>query len=937
MTFEAYRSAPFNHAHENHAFNHLHDLLQRHWSEQDEPLHLLGNFYVDGNEIDALIIKRNAVIVIDFKDYGGSLIFSENGRWKIDGKEVRGGNKTNPYQQIRDNKFQLLNYFKNQIDFQSSPNLGHIAGLCLFHQNIEFDASTLPPNISRWFHIADMSSAIRSTDAIVSSEISFSIADIESVTSKLDVPIYHPDGRPIETPIPTFEEEESSGAVLLNSEQTKALVGVKDWLADTNYKVFALAGAFYTGKIKVLESAVCEFVRNGKTPLFLAPNARIANRYKARGFPDVSSLYSWLYAGRPNDIKNGKAIYPVDRESIESDKDVIVIFDSHLLGDDLFETETAVYGSGYILRDFLGSFTGAKSHSLEAQASLEFPDLPKILLIGDPYQLTRGARDKSLLGCKIFERHNINFIQTELNSQDRDDLAPIELLDFQSTLIGQIKAQKFVQLPLCQQGSIKTIAKGQYTDSIANSLIQWPHRIAYLCPTNERAQTINNGIRRKYLGAHSFGILTKGDIIDMHNRTPNLLVNEYEQTETEWVSSGEFARVTSSSGNIYTKSVTLKGRESPVSVDFAKAHIEYSGGTAEILYLPDFLSAPKPELTQDQSIALQIWAREDADAALAVQKSKLELMNKEDKEYKEAIQQYKTRHSMLVMGSRYTNAARLRYAYALTVHRAQAYEPLPKVVLDGKSAHDTDNPATDSYFRWLYTVTTCTSDSLQILDYPELTPLSKTHWSFGAIRLVPITFKRSLYYQQDRILTDAELATPLPSGFSNPDPKLLSLLLTIYELIHDTDWRVESITQHNYKERYFFTSNRGEVTVDLDYNGKYEAFVGKVQVDSGPQELSSEIKELLVSDPIFKDKNIATAVGIFGDHLSRKNWAVVSLDEKNYKVYVIAEHNGGKIKLELNVPSDTSVSKKGVISSVKVQQADSEAVADQFEADFANG
>jgi hypothetical protein len=272
-----------------------------------------------------------------------------------------------------------------------------------------------------------------------------------------------------------------------------------------------------------------------------------------------------------------------------------------------------------------------------------------------------------------------------------------------------------------------------------------------------------------------------------------------------------------------------------------------------------------------------------------------------------------------------------------TVHRAQTYEPLPRVVLDGRSAHDTENPATDSYFRWLYTATTCTSDSLQILDYPELTPLSKAHWKFGTVRLVPITFKNTFYYQQDRIPTDAELAIPLPNGFSNPEPRLLSLLLTVYELINDTDWRVESITQHNYKECYFFTSDRGEVTVDLDYNGKYEVSIGKVQVDSGPQELSSEIKGLLVTEPIFRDENIAMAAGIFRDHLARKSWAVVSLDEKNYKVFLIAEHNVGIIKLELNVPSDTSVSKKGVISSVKVQQADSKVVADQFEADFANG
>ena len=727
----------------------------------------------------------------------------------------------------------------------------------------------------------------------------------------------------------------------LNSEQTKALVAIKDWLADTNNKAFSLAGAFYTGKSKVLKFAVHEFVRNGKTLLYLAPNASIADRYKDRGFSDVSSIYSWLYAGS-HIIRNGKKVYPVDHKPIDPDKVVIVVFDSHLLGNEFcaFVMDTTVYGSGYILSDFLNSLTRSDSNAPDAQASLELTALPKIFLLGDPYQLTRGARDKSLLGCQIFEQRKVSFIRTELKSQDRDGLAPIEMLDFQLPLTRQIEDMKFVQLPLCQQGSIKTIAKDEHTDSIANSLIKWPRRTAYLCSTNARAQTVNDGIRKKYLGAHSFGLLTEGDIVDIRNRTPNLQVNEYEQTEVEWVSPGQFARVASSDARIETKSITLKGRKNLTSVDLARASIEYSGGNAEILYLTDFQSSSEPELTQDQTIALLIWAREEATKTLAPEKKILdkilESTNKEDDRYKEEHQKYQIRLSNLIIESRYTNAARLRYAYALTVHRAQTYDPFPKVVLDGSCAHDTDNPATDSYFRWLYTATTCTSDSLQILDYPELTPLSKAQWSFETVRLVPIIFKPRLYYQQDRLPTDAELAVPLPSGFSNLEPRLLSLLLTVYELINDTDWRVESITQHNYRESYFFTSDRGEVTVDLDYSGEYEVSVGKVQVDSGHQDLLSEIKNLLFTDPIFRDENIATVVSIFRDHLARKNWAVVSLDEKNYKVFLIAEHNIGKIKIELNVPF-AGASKKGMISSVKVQQADSKVVADQFEADFVNG
>jgi hypothetical protein len=938
MTFKAYRAAPFSHAHENRIFNQLHDILFAHWGEQDEPLHLLGNFYVDGAEIDALVLKRNAIIVIDFKDYGGRLKFSENSKWTTDGNTVRGGNKTNPYQQIRDNKFQLLNYLDSRVQFQSSPNLGHIAGLCLFHQTIEFDGATLPHNISRWFHIADITTAIRTVDAIVSSSMSFSNVDLDAVISILDVPVYHPDGRSVEVPIPTYEEEEDLQPIRLNAEQTQALVNIKDWLSDKAHKVFLLSGAFYTGKKNVLKAVVSDFSDAGKRPIYLAPNARIANRYKNNGFFDVNSIYSWLYAGRSNDIKNGKEIYPVDNEPVDPEKDVIIILSAHLLGNDLFETETVVYGSGYLLSDFLGALRGLDTQTHEtSQGAIAFLELPKVLLVGDPYQLTRGSRERSLLTGQFFRQEKIECSSAELKSQDRDDLAPIEILDFQAELLGQLKVQKFSQLPVCQQGTIKTIVKGDNTDSISKSLMQWPRRAAYLCATNEAAQSVNSGIRTKYLGAVSRGVLVEGDLIDIHNKTPNLRENEFEQSEIEWVSSGKFARVIQSDSKLWSKSITLKGRETPVSVAFSQATIEFLGGVADILYLPDFLSAAKPELAQDQSIALQIWAKEEADEVLADQKERLDSMDKCHSDYSEAKERYKKRHSNLVIESRFSNAARLRYAYALTVHRAQSYEPLQKIVLDGRKSHDTENPATDSYFRWLYTATTCTSDALQILDYPELTPLSKAQWSFGGARLVPVTYSPNFYYNKNRLPTDDELATPLPNGFSNPDPKLLSVLLTVYDLIDQTDWRVDTITQHNYKERYSFASERGVVTVDLDYNGKFEVSLGKVVVDRGDEELAPEIKNILSTEPLFVDPNIADAIDVFKDHLARSGWILASVDEKNYKAFLIAKHEAGNIKLEINVPSDSSVSKKGVISSVKVQQADSELVANQFEADFGHG
>lgn len=936
MTFKAYRAATFSHAHENLAFNQLYDILKNQWASKDEPLHLFGNFYVDGKEIDALIVKRNAVIVIDFKDYGGSLSVSENGRWLINNVEVRGGSKANPYQQIRDNKFSLLGYLQRHIEFQSKPNWGHIAGLCLFHKEIEFDPNTLSANISKWFHISDLKSVVRMVDAIVSPQIKFSNRDLNYLISILNVPEYFPDGHAQEIMFSEAKSYEKHYRAPLSGEQTKAYTALKDFFADDKTRVFSLSGAFYTGTQDVLKHWLNDLSAKNSRVIFLAPNKRLAGSFTSNGFISTSSIYNWLYAARPEKIEKDKQVYPVDREDLDPTKDILIIFEAHLLSEDYFDTDTARYGSGYILQDLLNSLTHTKSEDKEkSQQEFELSQLPKIVLMGDPYQLTRGAKDKSFLSGHIFLGQSIKVSKIELKSQHRDAEAPIERLDFQKHLVDQLMAQKFTRLPRCEQQTIKTIRRGQHTDSIAMGLLEWPRNSVYLCATNAAAQAVNLSVRRNYLGATNPSLLVVGDIIDLHNRTKNQACDKLE--EGDWLNSGEFARVLATNEKTLTKFTYLNGVKEPVIMEFANAIIEVAGRKAEICYIPDFLAAEKPELTIHQSVALRIWAREEAQALLADKKIALDKLDKNSAEFKATSKQYNDELNALILNSDYTNVARLRYAYALTVHRAQSYRPVPLVTLAGGTCHDTDNPATDSYFRWLYTSTVCTNSRLQILDYPLLTPLSKAQWHFDSARLVPVIFKQTFYYDQHRKPTEEELRQPLPEGFSNTDPRLLALLLTIYELVDNSGWNIKSVAQHSYAEHYIFINDEAEVSVTFNYNSKFKVSIGQLKNNIDHQAPAQELKQLLTTIPMFQDKNIAMAVTYFSDHLAENSWSLIGADEKRYRVYLIVEHEVGRAKLMLDVPSDSSVSRNGVISHIRLEEADSEALAVKFKQDFANG
>lgn len=932
MSFQAYRGNAFDFTHENRVFNKLYDLLAEVWVERDEPLHLLGNFFVDGRDVDALIIKRNALIVIDFKDYSGELQFSENGRWKIDDKTVRGGSKTNPYHQIRDNKFLLLDYLQREVDFQSSPNFGHIAGLCLFHRTINFDVQQLSGPVSRWFHIGDMEHAVRDIDAIVSNAINLTSCDIQAVLESLNVPAYFPDGQPAVVDLkPEFEPPVD--VIRWASEQQAALIQVDQWLAGEAGLVQIIQGAAHTGKRTVLVEALRRIVNAGLSPVLIAPNARISNVYKDLGFADCQSVYSWLYAGRPSEFKNNRAIYPVSVDLPDPELEVLVFVESHLLGDEHFAMDTIVYGSGFLLQDLFDALAGSSEEPEAKQESMSSRSLPKILLMGDSYQLARGSLKRSYIRGQIFEQRNISVTSFELQGQLRLQSSQEEILDFQSVLVKALATGKFVRLPQAKGGFVRELQAGEQTDQIATELLRWPKQTVMLCARNDQAYKVNRGIRKRYLSAQSMGQLEEGDIVDFHNRTPDFLTDDLSLVEQAWVNAGEFGKVSGVEPSFTTRSIRLKGRDSDTTIDFGCATVLLaSGREVQISYLPDYLSAEKPELNPDQIIAMQLWARADAEVELASEKDNLtQLKEQKSDQYKEKKFQYNQRLMALIMVSPCFNAARLRYAYALTVHRAQTYLPFPNVIISASMAHDTENCATDSYFRWLYTATVCSSNTIQLLKYPILTPLSEASWQVDGVKVAPWVIKTRFFFDKQLKPSGADLSQPIPDGFSNPLPELVALYLTVCEQLQSGDWQVQSITQQQYRERYLFAREGALLEIDFSYNGKYEVTLGAKKVLEGDETDLMDLMGFLTTAPAFIDDNISVVVCEFTHLVGTKGWVVVSADEKLHKVYVDLDGDGGTLKVEINVPG------KGVVSSIKLHQAENQAAVDRFAKEFLNG
>ena len=177
MGFKSTLKFKYSHTHENQIWNRLVKVLKEEYRTTKEDVYLIGNLIAEGHELDALFIKEDSIVVIDFKNYGGALEVSENEPWTASGVEINSGRK-NPLAQLSDNKYAVLDLLKKKLpnDYNNWINLGHIAALVLFHQDIVYETSKtkndLSQSVSMWFHISDFKRVTQTLDEITSKQTS---------------------------------------------------------------------------------------------------------------------------------------------------------------------------------------------------------------------------------------------------------------------------------------------------------------------------------------------------------------------------------------------------------------------------------------------------------------------------------------------------------------------------------------------------------------------------------------------------------------------------------------------------------------------------------------------------------------------------------------------------------------------------------------------
>lgn len=153
ITYECQRA---DNAHEIKQFSRAAQSLYDYFDGREDLVLFIGNINIGDANLDGLIIKNDAIIIVEFKDYEGSLQASMNGPWICNGVPIKGGasGKT-PYEQIKKNQ-RILRKVIAENSYFTEAQRHDIQGLVVLTKlsdySDDFDRSN-----KAWIHVCDLS------------------------------------------------------------------------------------------------------------------------------------------------------------------------------------------------------------------------------------------------------------------------------------------------------------------------------------------------------------------------------------------------------------------------------------------------------------------------------------------------------------------------------------------------------------------------------------------------------------------------------------------------------------------------------------------------------------------------------------------------------------------------------------------------------------
>lgn len=214
MGLLVYKFSDYNHTAEREQYINLCKQLRAYYHGREEICLFIANYNIDNCELDGVLIKPDAIIVVEFKNYGGRVTAVENGKWRLaNGTEIKGGSGKTVYQQANRNRLAIRDGFR-EGGIMSMPLLTNIDALVVFHKPITLD-NHLSEKTQSWLHVCDETSFMEKVRVITSEYLFLTEEYMLSLVEKLEL------GR-------DYLDEEFSDVELWGKEEQDSEEGTED-------------------------------------------------------------------------------------------------------------------------------------------------------------------------------------------------------------------------------------------------------------------------------------------------------------------------------------------------------------------------------------------------------------------------------------------------------------------------------------------------------------------------------------------------------------------------------------------------------------------------------------------------------------------------------------------------------------------------------------
>lgn len=448
-------------------------------------------------------------------------------------------------------------------------------------------------------------------------------------------------------------------------EQENALNSFSNFLlSPSSEKIFVLRGYAGTGKTSLVSALVKTLGEVGRKCVLLAPTGRAAKVFSLYSHHPAYTIHRRIYRQRvfSGDMENFTLNTNLHRQTLFIVDEASMIANEGLSG--------ASFGTGRLLDDLIEYVYSVPGCSM--------------MLVGDTAQLPPVGEEQSpALSVPVLQGYGLEVTECLLTQVVRQ-AADSGILYNATLLRHSIMKDACFGLPSVRIGKfpdVKVIQGGDLIEAISDSYDKvGMDETIIICRSNKRANLYNRGIRNTIL--YREDELNAGDVLMVAK-------NNYfwgaDCKELDFIANGDVA-------------VVRRVRRVREMYGFRFADVvlrfpDYDDLELEVTLLLDTLHTDFPSLPREQGEKLFEAVFEDY-AHLSSKRERIKKI-KEDPYY---------------------NALQVKYAYAVTCHKAQGGQ-WQRVFLD--QGYLTDEMVSPDYYRWLYTAFTRATETLYLVNWPK--------------------------------------------------------------------------------------------------------------------------------------------------------------------------------------------------------------------------